>query len=82
MSIEQSVPVVAAIGVKGTQRIDLSSYISIETSTIQFGGTKVIVNIIEDSFKDLGPNIVCNIIDYSISSEEEEKRKSEVEEKK
>ena len=46
-------------------------HITIDSDTMQVDNTKVIVDKIEDPFKDYGPTIVHNIVSYSSSLEEE-----------
>ena len=57
---------------------DPPPHISIDSEYIQVDTTKVIVDIIEDPFKDNGLVIFCNIVDYSSSIDEDKEEEVKI----
>ena len=87
MYVEFSAPALLVEEVEETCKLDSPPQILIDTKSIQVENTQIIVDNKEDPFKDLGPNIVGNIIEYSSSTNEDEveedkkKKKEEVQRK-
>ena len=54
---------------------DSPPHITIDSESMQVDSTKVIVEKTKDPFKDFGPAIVGNIVDYNSSTNEDQVEK-------
>ena len=86
MNFESSAPIFVVQEIKETNKQDFPLHVSIDSESIQVDSTNIIVDEEEkDPFKDLGPMVVGNIVEYSNTTDGEgevDEQKKDIEKRK